>query len=83
MSDVGDDTIIGRLKQQIEMEGYKESTPAWDRRLDQVKVLQCREMRGHFVCSECQHYDECELVKKVMRAHRGILDTEPETPSEE
>lgn len=83
MSEIGDDSIIGQLKLQIELEGYKENTPAWERRLDQVKVIRCREIRGHFICSECPHYDHCELVKKVMRAHRGLLLTEPTDPPEE
>ena len=65
------DTLL-QLGYRVEAEGLKEGTPAYDRRLRQVKVEKCREMRGHFTCSECEVFDFCDIAKQVLRDHRGI-----------
>lgn len=63
--------IVEQLKKLAEIEGYKPETEAFDRRLRQLKVIKCREMRGHATCRECPAFDHCELTKQVMREHRG------------
>lgn len=70
MSD-DDNSIIGRLKKLAALEGYKEGTPQSERRIRQLRVIKCREIRGVPFCTECNHYDSCELIKQVMREQRG------------
>jgi hypothetical protein len=62
--------IIESIEQEIEMEGHAPGTPAFEHRVDQMKVIKCREYRGHFVCTDCDYFDHCELIKKVMRYSR-------------
>ena len=64
--------VLQELTDLVVSEGLKEGTPEYDRRLRQVKVEKCREMRGHFTCSECEVYDFCDIAKQVLRDHRGI-----------
>ena len=64
-------TIIEQLEDQAKIEGFEEGTNPFDRRIRQLKVIKCREMRGHTTCRECQAFDYCELTKQVMRDHRG------------
>ena len=54
------------------MEGYAEGSPVFERRVRQLQVTKCRELRGFSTCSECNAFDYCELAKRVMREHRGI-----------
>lgn len=69
-----DFSIIGQLRAGAQTEGHAPGTPEYERRLDQMRVQKCREMRGHPVCSDCDAYDFCELVKRVMRANQGYTD---------
>lgn len=71
MTDEEDKTIIGQLKKLAVLEGYAEETDGFDKRLRQLKVVKCRELRGASNCSECKTFDYCELAKQVMREHRG------------
>ena len=64
--------ILVQLGYRTEAEGLKKDTPEYDRRLRQLKVEKCREMRGQFTCSECEVFDFCELAKQVLREYRGI-----------
>ncbi len=64
--------ILARLGYRVEAEGLKPGTEDYERRLRQVKVEKCREMRIQHVCSECAVFDFCELAKHVLRDHRGI-----------
>jgi hypothetical protein len=70
MSD-DDNSIIGGLKKMAELEGYKAGTPANERRVRQLKVIKCREIRGVPFCTECKFFDYCELIKQVMREQNG------------
>ena len=65
-------TILDDLGYQVQDEGLKPDTKAYDRRLRQVKVEKCREMKGQHTCSECPTFEFCDLAKHVLRDHRGI-----------
>ena len=67
-------TIITELKQLAEMEGFVQETPGFDRRLRQLQVIKCRELKGVFTCTECEVFEFCELTKRVMRDRRGFGD---------
>lgn len=77
-SDEEDNSVLGRLRRDVEAEGIAPDSPRFIKRFNQMKVIQCRQMRGHSNCLECLYYDECELVKQVMRDNRGILITDPD-----
>ena len=66
-----DKTIIGQLKQLAVLEGFEEDTEPFEKRMRQLKVVRCREMRAVSTCQECKAFDYCELSKQVMREHRG------------
>jgi hypothetical protein len=70
--DETDPTIIGQLRAQALMEGHTAGTHAFEHRVDQLRVIRCREFRGHFACTVCEYYDHCELVKKVLRLNHGL-----------
>ncbi len=64
--------ILEQLGYRVESEGLKRDTPEFERRLRQVKVEKCREMRVQHTCSDCPVFDFCDLAKQVLREHRGI-----------
>lgn len=69
----GDDkTVMGQLKQLAELEGFSDGTPEHDRRMRQLQVIKCREIKAVSICHECQAFDYCELAKRVLREHRGL-----------
>ena len=68
----GESKIVMELAQLAADEGFKEETPEFDRRLRQLKVEKCREMKGQSTCSECPVFEFCDLAKHVLRDHRGI-----------
>lgn len=72
MSD--DKTVIGQLKRLAEMEGYTDGTQTHERRVRQLQVIKCRELKGVATCRECKVFEFCELAKRVMREHRGYRD---------
>lgn len=74
MSDEDDNTIVGGLKKLALLEGYDAGTEPFERRVRQLQVTKCREMKGVSSCHECKFFDYCDLVKKVMRERRGIDD---------
>ena len=65
-------TVLDALDEMAELEGLAPGSDPFDHRVRQLKVLKCREFRGLFTCSECVAFDECSLIKQVMRDHRGI-----------
>lgn len=65
-------TVLDLLRQEVKQEGYTDGTPEHDRRLRQMQVIRCREMRGMLNCIDCPVYDYCEIVKQVMRDNKGI-----------
>ena len=67
-----DNTVIGQLKRLAEMEGFKDETPGFDRRVRQLQVIKCRELKGVSTCTECEVFEFCEIAKRVMRERRGI-----------
>jgi len=69
-----DNTVMTQLKRLAEMEGFKEETPGFERRIRQLQVVKCREIKGVSACTECQVFDYCEIAKQVMRDRRGIKD---------
>jgi hypothetical protein len=69
-------SLLSQLEASVTQEGHDPSSPQFQHRLDQLKVIKCREMRGHPVCSDCEVFDFCELVKRVMRHNQGY-DEEP------
>ena len=69
-----DKTVVGQLKKLAELEGFKEGTSVHDRRVRQLQVIKCRELKGVSNCRECKVFDFCELAKRVMREHRGYDD---------
>jgi hypothetical protein len=69
---MSDSSIIELIKESVQAEGHTPGTPAFEHRVDQMKVVRCREMRGNFACSLCDYYDNCELIKRVMRYSKGI-----------
>lgn len=71
MADDEDNTVIGGIKKLAALEGYKDGTPKFERRVRQLQVIQCREKRGVSFCTECNYYDYCSLIKQVMREQRG------------
>jgi hypothetical protein len=66
--------IITQLKRLAEMEGFVEETPGFDRRVRQLQVIKCRELKGVFTCSECEVFEFCGLAKQVMRDRRGLTN---------
>ena len=64
--------ILDELENMVRDEGIADSSEAFPLRLNQLKVVKCREMRGHMTCQECPVFDFCELVKAVMRSNRGL-----------
>ncbi len=64
--------ILARLGYSVEAEGLEKGTEDYERRLRQVKVEKCREMKAQHVCSECPVFDFCDLAKHVLRDYRGI-----------
>jgi hypothetical protein len=69
---MAEDGLLVQLGRNVEAEGLKKGTEDYDRRLRQVKVEKCREMKGQHTCSECPTFDFCDLAKQVLREHRGI-----------
>lgn len=67
-------SILSAIEAEVKGEGFTPDTVEYRRRLDQMRVIKCREMRGYPVCTDCEVFDFCELVKKVMRANQGILE---------
>jgi hypothetical protein len=67
-----DKSVLGELKRIAILEGFEEETEAFEKRLRQLQVVRCREMRGVFNCQECKVFDYCELAKRVLREHRGF-----------
>lgn len=66
-----DNSVIGGLKKLAVLEGYKEGTPHFEKRVRQLQVIKCREIRGVPFCTECNYLDSCDLIKKVMREQHG------------
>jgi len=71
MADDEDNSIIGGIKKMAELEGYAPGTDKFDKRCRQLQVIKCRELRGVSFCSECKYYDDCTLIKRVMREQSG------------
>jgi hypothetical protein len=69
-----DKTVIGQLRKLAELEGFEDGTEVFDRRIRQLKVIKCRELKGVSTCGECPVFDFCELAKQVLREHRGFKD---------
>jgi len=69
--DDDDNTVIGGLKKLAVLEGYDPGSDLFDKRVRQLQVTKCREMKGVNSCHECKFFDYCDLVKKVMRERRG------------
>jgi hypothetical protein len=57
-------------------EGYEEGSDAIERRIRQLKVSRCREIKGIGSCHDCLYFDYCDLVKIVMREKRETKDRE-------
>ena len=72
--DEDDNTIIGSLKKLATLEGYEPGTERHERRVRQLQVIKCREMKGVSSCHECKFFDYCDLVKRVMRERRGLRE---------
>ena len=63
---------LSEIAEQAKDEGIEPGSPDFDKRIRQLKVIKCREMRGLYSCSECEAFDYCELVKQVLRDNRGL-----------
>ncbi len=63
--------IIRELKKLVKSEGYDPNSADFERRLDQYRVIRCREMQGVPHCAACPAYDGCETIKRVLRMNRG------------
>lgn len=74
MTDEDDNSVIGSLKKLAVLEGYESGTDSFERRVRQLQITKCREMKGVSFCSECKYFDYCDLVKKVMRERQGYED---------
>lgn len=74
MASDDDNSIVGGLKRLAVLEGYEEGSEQFDRRVRQLKVIKCREMKGVNSCHECKFFDYCDLVKLVMRERRGLRE---------
>jgi len=72
--DEEDASILGQIQSSARSEGFQPGTPEYESRLDQMKVIKCREMRGHPVCTDCEVFDFCELIKRVLRANHGYKE---------
>lgn len=70
MSD-DDSPRLKAIKEEALDEGHTADTPAFERRVRQLQVIKCRTMRGHYSCQECPAFDDCELVKRVLRDKKG------------
>lgn len=71
MTETKTSAIIEEIEETVEAEGAAPGTPQFEKRIRQLKVQKCREFRGMFACSDCMAYDDCELIKQVMRDYRG------------
>jgi len=70
----GDKTVVDQLKQLAQLEGYEDGTNTFDRRVRQLQVIKCREIKGVSTCRECTVFEFCDLAKRVMREHKGYDD---------
>ena len=59
--------VMDDLRLVAEKEGYVQGTVQFERRLRQLKVITCRDMRGLSTCSSCSYYVECKLIQEVAR----------------
>jgi len=69
-----DRSVLGQLRKLVEIEGYRPDSEAYDRRMRQMQVVKCREIRGLIGCTECPVFEFCDLAKRVLREHRGYQD---------
>lgn len=69
-----DNSVIGNLKKLAALEGYKDGTDPFDKRVRQLQVIKCREIRGVPFCTECSYFDNCDLIKRVMREQKGYKE---------
>ena len=67
-----DNTVMSQLKRLAEMEGFKDETQGFDRRVRQLQVIKCRELKGVSTCTECDVFEYCEIAKRVMRDRKGF-----------
>ena len=58
---------IKAIEEAAEDEGIEPGTKAFAHRVNQLKVIYCREMMSVYSCTECPNYDWCELIKQVLR----------------
>jgi len=73
MSDT-DRSVLAQLEELARIEGYRPETPGYERRMRQMKVSKCRELRGLNACAECPVFEFCDLAKRVLREHRGYSE---------
>ncbi len=59
--------LLEELEYTVECEGFVLGTPAFDKRLREMKVERCREMKRFAVCSECPVYDECGIRRAALK----------------
>jgi hypothetical protein len=69
-----DSTVVDQLKKLAQLEGYTDGTDTFDRRVRQLQVIKCREIKGVSTCRECTMFEFCDLAKRVMREHKGYKD---------
>ena len=60
--------LIDRLKGKVVQEGHDEGSPAFQKRLLQVRVEKCQELHGVMLCTQCPYSDNCELSKEFLRS---------------
>jgi hypothetical protein len=58
---------LEQLKMIAEAEGFDPDGEHFEKRIRQLKVIQCREHRNVRVCSNCDLYFSCELIEAVMK----------------
>jgi hypothetical protein len=58
--------VLQNIRRDLELEGYKADSEAFEVALRARKVQVCQEMKGLPTCSGCPAYMGCELIK----AHR-------------
>jgi hypothetical protein len=59
-------SVLNALKDVVISEGFRVGTEDFERRLLQLRVEKCKELRAISGCSDCPIFDECIYIKKLL-----------------
>ena len=65
-------TVLDRIKEDLEIEGYEPDSKMYDYLLLERRVEYCMVLQGVASCPSCKYFDECNLVKDYMYMCNGM-----------